>query len=71
MTSAGHSPAHSSPPRTHAPHPHRVSASYGPNILVASGSYLLLSISVTDSAGNQLTMIRTLALIPTLAPHPT
>ena len=33
---------------------HRESASYGPNILVASGSYLLLSISVSDSAGNLL-----------------
>ena len=42
------------PLTNYAPTTHRESASYGPNILVASGSYLLLSISVSDSAGNLL-----------------
>jgi hypothetical protein len=42
------------PLTNYAPTTPRESASYGPNILVATGSYLLLSISVSDSAGNLL-----------------
>ena len=52
-----YAPTTHQPLTNYAPTTHRESASYGPNILVASGSYLLLSISVSDSAGNLLVVL--------------
>lgn len=46
---------------------YRQDASYGPNILVSTGSYVLLSFSVSDSSGKQLLPTTNIELGPTNA----
>ena len=46
---------------------YRLGGVYGPNIMVQSGSYVLLSLSISDSAGNQLLPTTNLELGPTNA----